>query len=175
MQVFREALAAIGMMQKEGNLRPNPGTYTALLDACDNLLSGSSEKKAVVEKIFALCCNDGLVDGKVLQRMRKVATEDQYSSLVVAFSEDIDGTKVVPAKWSANAIGGRVVSSDGRKTTQLSVDGTPAVTSSLSEFKMRRLRSRKNRNLLQGGRLKQPESRAPWRLHDPAKVAEYLS
>lgn len=175
MQVFREALAAIGMMQKEVNQRPNPGTYTALLDACENLLSGSTEKKAVVEKIFALCCNDGLVDGKVLQRMRKVATEDQYSSLVVAFSEDIDGTKVVPAKWSANAIGGRVVSSDGRKTTQLSVDGTPAVTSSLSEFKMRRLRSRKNRNLLQGGRLKPPERRVPWRLHDPEKVAEYLS
>ena len=159
MQVFREALTAVGMMRKEGNVKPNSGTYTELLDACENLLSGAKEKQAVVEKIFAQCCTDGLVDGNVLQHMRKVATKDQYSALVVAFSEDIDGAKLVPASWSSNAIGGRVVSSDGRKTTQLSVDGTPAITASISEFKMRRLRTKQNRNLLRGGRLQGPDGR----------------
>jgi len=174
MQVFREALSTIAMMKNEGNLRPNSGTYTALLDASGELISGARERQAVVEKIFALCCNDGMVDGKVLERMREAASEEQYSKLVVAFSNDIEGTKVVPEKWTANALGGRGTSGDGRKTTQLSVDGTLAVTASLSEYKMRRLRSKRNKNLLQGGRLKKPERKTPWRLHDPAQLAEQL-
>jgi len=174
MQVFREALATIAMMKHEGNLRPNSGTYTALLDASGELLSGTKERQSVVEKIFKLCCNDGMVDGKVLERMREVASEEQYTNLVVAFSNDIEGTKVVPEKWTAKALHGRGTSGESRKMTHLSVDGTVAETASLSEYKMRRLRSKRNKNLLQGGRLRKPEPKAPWRLHDPAQISDHF-
>lgn len=172
MQVLREALSAIEMLQKLGSLRPNSATYAALLDACGNLLSVGKERQLVVERIFALCCDDGMVDSNVLQRMRAVATTEQYSNIVVAPSENVEGMRVVPEAWTANAHGGRVSSVDGRRISQLSVDGTPALTASMSEFKMRRLRDKRNRNLLRGGRLRKPERRPPWRLHDPAQLSE---
>ena len=174
MQVLREALSAIEMLKSLGSLRANPATYAALLDACGNLLSVGKERQVVVERIFTLCCKDGMVDGTVLQHMRAVASTDQYSVLVDAASETVDGMRVVPETWTANALGGRVASVGGRRISQLSVDGTPAQTASMSEYKMRRLRDKRNRNLLRGGRLKKPERKSPWRLHDPAQLYEQV-
>jgi len=176
MQVLREALSAIEMLRRLGSLRPNAATFSALLDACGNLLSVGKERQLVVERIFTLCCDDGMVNGDVLRHLRNVATTEQFTSLVIDSSTITEGVKVVPREWTKNASRGpQAVAVDGRKTAvELTVDGTPAITASASERRMRRLRDKRNRNLLQGGRLPKPERRAPWRLHDPSQLSEQL-
>lgn len=153
MQVFREALAGIEGMKTLPGLRPNASSYSGLLTATRNLLPLGKERKRVVDQIFRLCCDDGMVDDNVLRELRITATDEQYARLVIGPSETIEGTKMVPETWTSNALGGRVITADGRKTTPLSIDGRLTVTIAMREFQMRRIRDKRNRNLLQGGRL----------------------
>jgi len=173
LQVLREALSSIETMRGLDGLGPNAATYAALLEACANLLPVGKEKQALVGKIFSLCCDDGMVDDKVLRHLRTATTTEQYSTMVVALSEDVEGIKVVPEEWTKKALGGKVISVDGRKTTPLSIDGRLATTLAMQEFKMRRIRDKRNRNLLCGGRLRPPkdaERPTPFRLYDPSSV-----
>jgi len=91
--------------------------------------------------------------------LQDVATEEQYSRIVILMSEAVEGIKMVPEEWTANALGGRVVTADGRKTKPLSIYGQITVTNAMRDFQMRRLRDKRNRNLLQGGRLKNINAR----------------
>lgn len=157
-EIFREALIAVESIRTLKGLEPNAETYAALLEACENLLPLGRERQNVIEKVFRLCCNDGMVDENVLIQLRSAATQEQYSKLVNSVSEDVDGTKMVPEAWTFNALGGRVVTADGRRTKPLSVDGKLAVTAAMQEFRMRRMRDKRNRNLLRGGRLPRPKA-----------------
>jgi hypothetical protein len=94
-----------------------------------------------------------MVDEKVLGQLKVAAVDDHYNRLVVEESETVEGTKVVPESWTRNALGGRVVTAEGRRTTPLSVGGQLTVTLAMREFQMRRLRDHRNRKLLQGGRI----------------------
>jgi len=152
--VFREALAAVESMRSLKGLYPNAVSYAVLLEACKILLPLGKERLRVVEQVFHLACDEGMVDDGVLRELRSVASEEQYSKLVIAPSEIVEGTKMVPESWSRNALGGRVVTADGRRTKPLTVDGQLAITNAMREFQMRRLRDKRNRNLLQGGRLR---------------------
>ena len=151
--VFKEALASIESMKALDGLKPNASTYAALLEAGNSLLSLGSHRQRVVEEVFRLCCEDGMVDDHVLRQFRLVCTPEQYAKLVIAKSVDVEGTKMVPETWTANVLGGRVVTADGRRTTPLSIDGELTRTIAMKEFQMRRLRDKRNRNFLQGGRL----------------------
>ena len=91
-----------------------------------------------------------------LVRLRSAATPDLYYKLVVSASEEIEGQRVVPEAWTCNALGGRVITADGRRTKPLSVEGKLAVTKSMLDFRMRRMTDKRNRNLLRGGRLSRP-------------------
>jgi hypothetical protein len=154
MEVLKEALNAIEIMQSNDNLKPNSATYSSLLQGCENVLPKGEERQRLVEMIFRLCCDDGLVDDVVLTNLKSVATTEQYTRMVVAVSEDIDGTRMIPEVWTTNALGGRkAITADGRRTKALCIDGRLTVTRAMQEFKMRRLRDKRNRNLLQGGRL----------------------
>lgn len=93
-----------------------------------------------------------MVDDNVLKQLKTATTAEQYTSLVLTASEDVEGTKMVPEAWTINALGGRVVTADGRRTTPLSIEGKLTVTMAMQEFKMRRIRDKRNRNLLRGGR-----------------------
>jgi hypothetical protein len=158
MQVLRVALASIERMRQIDGANPNAAIYASLLECCEKLLPLGKERSGVVEKMFRLCCADGMVDDTVLRQLRTAATSDQYSRLVVQPSEDIEGTKMVPEAWTLNALGKRVVTADGRKAVPLSIDGRLTVTMAMQEFKMRRLRDKRNRNLLQGGRWPKPNA-----------------
>jgi hypothetical protein len=156
MQVLRVSLSAIERMRQIDRATPNAETYASLLECCEKLLPMGKERSGIVEKIFRLCCADGMVDDTVLKQLRTAATSDQYSRLVVSPSEDIEGTKMVPEAWTLNALGKRVVTADGRKGVPLSIDGRLTVTMAMQDFKMRRLRDKRNRDLLHGGRWPKP-------------------
>lgn len=169
LQVLREAFDAIKIMRGLNGLEPNAATYASLLKACTNLLPLGHERRIAVATIFSLCCDDGMVDSEILSHLRSATTSEQYADLVITSSEtNVDGTKIVPEAWTAKALGGKVISIDGRKSTPLSVDGRLMTTRAMQEFKMRRLLDKRNRNLLWGGRWRSPNpmERHPWRLYD---------
>jgi hypothetical protein len=158
LSIFKEALTSVENMKLLDGLRANSQTYAALLEACKNLLPLGHQRQLVVEEVFLLCAGDGMVDEHVLRMLRLVATMEQYARLVIAESDDVEGTKSVPEAWTVNVLGGRVLTSDGRRTTPLTIDGQLTETLAMKEFQMRRLRDKRNRNLLQGGRLRERDS-----------------
>jgi hypothetical protein len=180
LQVLGEAVDSIRVMRSLGesvgsqgnalpSLMPNSTTYSSLLSAVTNLLTMGVERRISVENIFKMCCNDGMVDQNVLLSLREAASDDQFANLVDAHSETVEGTKVVPEAWTQNALGRRIISVDGRKTTPLGVDGQFKTTIGMKEFQMRRIRDHRNRNLFQGGRLRPPRNKTrdpSWRLYD---------
>ena len=153
--VFKEALASIEGMKGLAVLRPISLTYGALLEASRNLLPPSKQRQRVVEQVFSLCASDGMVDEHVLRMLRLATTTEHYAKMVIAHSEESDGKKIVPESWTVHALGGRVFTADGRRTAPLTIDGQLAETLAMKEFLMRRLRDKRNRNLLHGGRLRE--------------------
>jgi hypothetical protein len=169
LQTMNEALTSIKTMRGLEGIAPNSSMYATLLEACASLLPVGKDRQLFAEKVFRLCCEDGMVDENVLQQMRAVASPELFSSLVVASSVLVEGTKVVPESWTSKTLGGRVISVDGRKTKPLSIDGRVKITAAMYEFRMRRLRDKRNRNLLRGGRWRPPKyanRREPFQLYD---------
>lgn len=168
LRVLKECLDAVQMMRSLDNVKPHSSTYAALLRACAKLLPLGLERRTAVATIFNFCCDDGLVNENVLAHLRDSAPPDLFAELVLTSSETVEGTKVVPERWTRKALGGKVISVDGRKTTPLSVDGRLKSTLAMKEFKMRRLKDKRNQKLLRGGRLniqKLPDP-SPWRLYN---------
>jgi hypothetical protein len=166
LDIFRRALTRLQGLRSLGGvhassgepprplmLSPNAESYAALLKACTRLLPNGKDRQRWVERVFGLACDEGMVDEQVLQQMKLAATEEQYARLVISASEASEGSKLVPEAWTRNALRGRVVTSEGRRTTPLTVQGRLTVTPSMQEFRMRRLRDHRNRALLQGGRI----------------------
>lgn len=164
-QVLKEAIGVIELMLSFDGLFPNSETYCALLDCCASLLIAGQARALAVEKVFGFCCRDGLVNEKVLSTLRAATSSDHYASLVVEKSEEVDGFRLVPESFTRNVLGGRTISVDGRSTLPLRVDGRLAITRGMLEFRMRRLRNRKNQRLLRGGRWDaMKEEKTPWKL-----------
>lgn len=150
--ILREALQAVERFRAECGLKPNQMTYTYLLQAARELVRDESTRAKIVDQVFKLSCQDGMVDDVLLQQFMEVTTPTQYQQLVILPGEDVEGVKVLPQSWSRNALGGRVVSADGRRVRPVTVDGRLTETKAMQEFKMRRLRDKRNQKLLRGGR-----------------------
>jgi hypothetical protein len=149
--LFKAVLATVVEMRELKGLQPNSATYTNLLLACQNLIEIGMTKAGVVERIFQLCCDDGMVNGEVLKSVQQNTTPQQYRRMVVDHSELMDGVKMVPEAWTLRVLGGRVKTYEGRKATPLSIDGQVLVTKDMREFKTRRHKAK--RDILHGGRL----------------------
>ncbi|GKY94093.1 hypothetical protein MPSEU_000375700 [Mayamaea pseudoterrestris] len=154
LSVFKEALSSIENMKGLDGLQPNSSTYAALLETSKSLLPLGKQRQRVVDEVFRLCVEDGMVDEHVLKMLRLATTVEQYTKLVINRSEDAEGIKIVPEPWTVNVLGGRVLNAVGRRTTPLTIDGQLTETLAMKEFQMRRLSDKRNRNLLQGGRLR---------------------
>jgi hypothetical protein len=155
-EVLKDALAAFESLLTLEGFEPNAATYSNLLVACGSLVAPGRDRQMVIDKVFRICCDAGMVDDDVLLQLRAYATPEHFSKLVVAASEDFEGTRLVPESWTTNALGGRVVSADGRRTKPLSIDGKLTVTTAMQDFQMRRMTDKRNRNLLRGGRQSKP-------------------
>ena len=153
------------------DLRPTTRTYVFTLEAFSILMDRKSpEFRKGIESVFQMCCNDGLIDDKVIKTFRRVAPFEVYRQCILSKSfpkvdTDKDGnitgdaynsstdnaskTLFLPELWTRNIDGGI------RQRIPLAVDGrfvherSPVV----SEYKMRRLRRKPNQALLLGGRI----------------------
>lgn len=153
-EILQESLGAVEAMRSTYELKPNSHTYAKLLDVCKRQLEVGTERSRIVKSIFDGCCEEGLVNEPVLQSLKAATSDDQYFQLVLAVSEGVDGTRMVPEDWSRNVGVQRKVTASGRKAAPLSVDGRFTVTKAMKEYRMRKLRSKSNQRVLQGGRLK---------------------
>ena len=150
--ILREALRAVERFRSDCKVIPNQWTYAYLMQAAQELVGNEASRTKIVDQVFRLSCQDGMVDDVLLKQFMEATAPDQYQRLVVAQSETVEGAKVIPESWSRNVLGGRVISADGRKVRPLTIDGRLTETKAMQEFKMRRLRDKRNRKLLQGGR-----------------------
>ncbi|EEC50514.1 predicted protein [Phaeodactylum tricornutum CCAP 1055/1] len=122
MRILREALAVVDKMRSHVVLEPNSATYAALLEACKDLLPIGPERRRLVEMVFRVCCDEGMVNHIVLKELRDAATSEQYTKMVVAYGEEMEGKRMVPEAWTIKALGDRVCTEDGRKAKPLGVD-----------------------------------------------------
>ncbi len=90
-----------------------------------------------------------------LNMFRECTTIEQFHRLVVAKHDVVEGVAVVPESWTRNVLGGRVKFEDGRKTTPLNLHGELTITRAMYDFRLRRVREKRNRRLLEGGRWQQ--------------------
>ena len=157
--ILREALFAVERFRSDCGVVPNQNTYTYLLQAVKELIADESSRAKIVDQVFRLSCQDGMMDDLLLKQVMQVTTPEQYHRLVVAPSEVVEGVKVIPENWSRNALGGRVVSADGRRVRPLTIDGRVTETKAMQEFKMRRLCDKRNQKLLRGGRWDRSQDR----------------
>jgi predicted nucleic acid-binding Zn finger protein len=154
-ELLQESLEAVEELKSLYSLKPDPRTYANLFEVCKKHIALGAERDRIVESIFESCRNEGLVDSRVLRALKAVTSEELYMELVISHSTVEDGIRMVPESWTTRAVGvQRVVTADGRKAVPLSVDGRFTVTKAMKEYRMRKLRSHVNRNVLHGGRMK---------------------
>jgi hypothetical protein len=149
------AVNTVDEMRKRGEA-PNSRTFCLLIEACHNLLPLGKEQGRAVENIFRNCCYLGLVDDAVLAQFREVASDQLFQDLVMANTteEDTEGSKsgkIVPESWTRN-VGVKVKTVDGKHPKPLNIDAIFVVTKRVKEFRVKRLRQRKNSRLLRAGR-----------------------
>ncbi len=143
----------VNKMRASDEVELNAMTHHMLLCSFGNLLPRASREQAkAVESIFMKCRADGFVDNRVLKTFHRVAPYDVFRRCAVHYAKQensSDSTKglYLPLDWSRNITGKRPI-------IPMSGDGNfaGARQSILNERKMRRLRTRKNQRLLQGGR-----------------------
>eukprot|EP00934_Nitzschia_sp_Nitz4_P004871 Nitzschia sp. Nitz4//scaffold56_size114212//82197//84424//NITZ4_003961-RA/size114212-snap-gene-0.174-mRNA-1//1//CDS//3329554739//4861//frame0 len=152
-KTMTNALKVLEDMRELG-LSPNSSTYAALVEACDNLIADGKDRQRVLENIFQRACDDGYVNQTVLESFKMAASAYLYTKLVVAPSQQLEYMKVVPESWTRNVKGFLVNSRGGRKVLPLTIEGKFTFTKAAAEYKMRKLRRKHNKQLLQGGRMK---------------------
>ena len=166
-EVLQRALEAVAELRSVYGLNPNPKTFANLLQVCETQLDVGSERSRITEEVFRSCCEEGLVNETVLKALKSAVSGQQYIELVISQSDPIEGTRIVPDLWTRNVGGERIITADGRKGRPLSTDGRYTITKAMKEYKMRKLRSKANQRVLQGGRLKLDKKQIgkPMRIH----------
>ena len=154
-EVLKCVIEIVQQLRKNKEIEPTSKTYNLTLEAFDRLLDRKSpEFKKIVDSVFFMCCNEGLVDDNVIKTFHRVAPHEVYRRSVLSKASpdfEIDETSqtlFLPEEWTRNING-------IRQRIPLAVDGrfVHARSPSVSEHKMRRLRKKQNKSLLQGGRL----------------------
>jgi hypothetical protein len=144
------ALQTLGDSKKLG-LTLNSDTYTALVEACDNLLPvNGQERENVLTNVFRRAYEEGFVNQSLLESFKSAASSYLFAKLVVSKSIPMEDVKVVPESWTRNVEGYK----EGKQVMPLSIHGNFTFTKSAAEYRMRKLRRRTNQKFLRGGRLK---------------------
>jgi hypothetical protein len=147
------ALRTVEDMKSLG-LHPDSTTYTALLGACHNLIPDGKERQKILGNIFSKACKEGYVDQNLLEQFKHTASTYLFSKAVVSYSREVEKMKVVPESWTRQAKGFQANIKGGRQILPLSIEGKFTFTKAAAEYKMRKLRRRRNQLTLQGGRMK---------------------
>ena len=147
-----KAILRVAENLRRQKLRANAGTYSALIKACHKLVPLSKGQQRMIENVFRTCCDEGLVDQNVLSELQKSVSTGMYSKMVVTMSEEVEGIKVVPESWTRHINGFSARAKNGRRILPLSIAGKFRSTVASKSFRMRKLRRRSNKRMLEGGR-----------------------
>jgi hypothetical protein len=63
--------------------KPNHVTYGAYMTACRNLIPEGDSRASTVEGVFKKCCQDGMLNDMVLQRVESALTTEQFKGMLV--------------------------------------------------------------------------------------------
>ena len=98
-QVFDEVVAS-------DQVRLTSLTIGWFVQACGRLRVPEEEKSAQIERAFHLCCEEGLVNDFVLQKVKIASTGSLYRRLlgsqILGKSQKRVSTTVLPSKWKRN-------------------------------------------------------------------------
>lgn len=103
LEAFNVVLAVMGLLKKLA--KPDHTTYGTVLRACSTLLPATdARRKRVVESIFRLACQEGLVSKLVVTQLRFAASPDQYQTLLGIPIEDSSCVSLhdLPQEWTCN-------------------------------------------------------------------------
>lgn len=151
MKTMNTTLKTLGDIRLLG-LTPNSSTYAALLEACNHLVSDGRSRQRILEYVFRTACEEGYVDQAVLESFKEAASTYLYAKLVVSASRQVEHMKVVPESWTRSVKGFLAKNVGGRKVLPLTIEGKFTFTKAAAEYKMRKLRRKTNKHMLQGGR-----------------------
>lgn len=163
-KILKTSINIYKMIRETDYVQCTSKTFELLLSTTGKLLSvDSPELSKTAESIFSQCIADGLVDDNVLRKFEKVVPHDVYRCKVMLnavpwtaeaegnvslYTSHMSNDLILPLDWTRNIRGGRNIVS-------ISVDNKflNQRRRSFQERKMRRMRSKKNQKLLQGGRM----------------------
>jgi len=163
-KILKTSINIYKMIRETDYVQCTSKTFELLLSTTGKLLSvDSPELSKTDESIFSQCIADGLVDDNVLRKFEKVVPHDVYRCKVMLnavpwtaeaegnvslYTSHMSNDLILPLDWTRNIRGGRNIVS-------ISVDNKflNQRRRSFQERKMRRMRSKKNQKLLQGGRM----------------------
>ena len=119
LQAFNAAKTAL--IQMRSNSNPDLYTYPAFFKACDLLLDKRSDRfEFAIRAMFKFCCDDGLVDGLLLQNFKNGLPLDLLRSLFCTTRNKIVDPHSIrlndlPKRWRRNIY---TAKSSGRKKRQ---------------------------------------------------------
>jgi len=99
LEAFQFAIDTMKEMKEFLGEEPDSSFVGMFLKACANLMPPSRKRDAVVKKIFAKCCSDGLLSDFVLNEFERSASESLQLETLGGF---IDDNVRVPEEWSRN-------------------------------------------------------------------------
>lgn len=154
--LLREALNAVQTARGSFAVLPDSENFASLLKACRSLILSPSTRQKFAERIFELCRDAGMVNQTVLSEFKRTVSSDLFIDIVVSSCMELDGKRVIPAEWNRNAFGRRIYSADGSRAPPLSPDGDLIVTKEMDDFRLRRIKDKRKRHSIRGGRLPKP-------------------
>ncbi|CAB9508788.1 Pentatricopeptide repeat-containing protein [Seminavis robusta] len=89
-EAFRIAVTVLDKMLASKDCQPSSLTYGWFIQACGRLRASQDLKEEQVTRAWKLCCEKGLVDGFVIQRMTGATSERLYRELLGPVLEKLD-------------------------------------------------------------------------------------
>jgi hypothetical protein len=103
---FRIAKRTLTALENSSYGEPNQVTFGAYVTACRNLIPEGKSRLAAVSEVFQKCCQEGMVNDMILQRLHSALSTDELK-ILMDNCVTIDGcinSKALPAEWRRNSM-----------------------------------------------------------------------
>ncbi|KAL3759692.1 hypothetical protein ACHAWU_010261 [Discostella pseudostelligera] len=87
-QALSVAVETFNQMKQSKYVSPDAVSYGHMLKACANLMPPGEQRNAIASKIFASCCEEGLVGGMCLDEIRRCIPPRAFLPLLAEYGYD---------------------------------------------------------------------------------------
>jgi pentatricopeptide repeat protein len=98
---FQISVDALKEIRQSPSISTNSKMFGLFLRGCANLMPHSRKRDAVVESVFASCCDEGYISDYVLEQFERAASEQLQLKVLGGFL--VDGVET-PAAWRQNVV-----------------------------------------------------------------------